>query len=143
MVWYQDSYSPADAETWVRRSVAEHEGHSGYHFVMCGDDGALVGVTSLEDVGATDGRAMLGYWVATPAAGRGVATQAVAQVLDWARNHTNIGVIWALIAEENLGSRRVVEANGFHVAGTREPPASTEKLLIYEIDTRSAKRSAH
>ena len=80
-------------------------------------------MVSLEGAEETTGRSMLGYWVATAATGRGVATRAVAQTLDWARAHSDIRVVWALVAEANVASRRVLEANGFRLTETRQLPA--------------------
>lgn len=35
MMWYQPSYAPEDAAEWVRRSCAQHEAQSDYHFAIC------------------------------------------------------------------------------------------------------------
>jgi ribosomal-protein-serine acetyltransferase len=137
LVWYHDGYSLADAEAWLQRSLTEQGAGTGFHFAICREDGTLVGVTSLEDVSESAGRAMLGYWVATPATGRGAATRAVGQVLAWARVHTAIRIVWALVAEGNARSRGVLEANGFHVAASREGPAESDAELVYEIELKS------
>jgi len=116
MDWFQPSYSVEDAANWVRRGCAEHLAGIGYHFVMCNQEGVVTGVISFESVDAATGSAMLGYWVSTPATGRGAAKSAIAQVLAWASTHTNIRRVWAQIAPDNVASRKVAEANGFRLA---------------------------
>jgi ribosomal-protein-serine acetyltransferase len=133
MVWYQSTYSLADAAEWVRRSCAQHEDQTGYHFAICNDAGDLIGAISLEDVDTCKGMAMLGYWIATPASGRGAATSAIEQVLAWAIAHTVIRRVWALIAPENGASRRVAEANGLRAVAPESQPSNPLQRR-YEID---------
>ena len=134
MVWYRDEYDVAAAESWIRQALASRDAGTGHHFAITDADDTLVGVIGLEDINETTGRAMTGYWVATPETGRGVARQAVADVLTWARFNTGIRVVWALVAETNAGSRRVVEANGFTVVGRRERDERGDVPLIYETE---------
>src|SRR5690606_19113178 len=61
-----------------RARLAEQDAGECHFHVVFDDDGALVGRVNLVDV--EDGIAELGYRVAERAAGRGVATAAVAQV---------------------------------------------------------------
>ena len=123
MDWFEPSYSREDAANWVRRGCAEQLDGTGYHFVMCDPAGVLIGVISFESVDATTGSAMLGYWVSTPATGRGVAKSAVAQALAWASAHTNIRRVWAMIAPDNVASCTVAEANGFRLADDSAQPS--------------------
>jgi len=100
----------------------------------------VVGVVGVEDVNADVGRAMIGYWLATPATGRGLATRAVADVLQWARNETDIRTVWAMAAERNVASRRVLEANGFREVGSRGTDERGDTQLLYEIPLRGLAR---
>jgi ribosomal-protein-serine acetyltransferase len=138
MVWYRDAYALADAETWVRHAVASHAAGADFHFAVCDDTGQLAGVLGLESVSEETGRAMLGYWLATPATGRGLGTRAVAEALAWARGQSRLQVIWALVAETNERSRRVLEANGFRVVGIRDRDERGDVPLVYEIELRAA-----
>jgi RimJ/RimL family protein N-acetyltransferase len=95
----------------------------------------VIGVVSLENVESADGSAMLGYWVATPATRRGAATSAIAQVLTWASEHSDLRRVWALIAPDNVASRRAAEANGFRLVGPVSH-ASTSAQLRYEVTLR-------
>jgi RimJ/RimL family protein N-acetyltransferase len=117
--------------------VASHAARTDFHFAVSDNDGQLAGVLSLESVSEETGRAMLGYWLATPATGRGLGTRAVAEALDWARGQSRLQVIWALVAETNEHSRRVLEANGFRVIGTREQDERGDVPLVYEVELRA------
>ena len=91
-----------------------------------------MGVISFENVDAATATAMLGYWVSTPATGRGVAKSAIAQALAWASTHTNIRLVWAQIAPDNVASRKAAEANGFRLADD-SAPASGATHLRFEV----------
>jgi RimJ/RimL family protein N-acetyltransferase len=76
---------------------------------------ALCSVTSLAEPGVP----MIGYGTAPGEEGRGAATAAVAGVLEWARDNPRIRAVGAETGEKNLASQRVLERNGFRVAGAR------------------------
>ena len=96
MAWYHDGYDLSDAESWIQHTVDAAATGTGFHFAMVDSTGELVGVISLEDVRPESGRAMLGYWMATPATGRGLGGQAVAQIVAWARERCNLLILWAV-----------------------------------------------
>ena len=137
MTWYRDTYGLADAETWVTQAVARHAAGTDFHFAVHDTEDTLAGVLSLENVSDETGRAMLGYWLATPTTGRGLGTRAVAEVLLWARRQSRLRVIWALVAEGNRPSRRVLEGNGFTVVDRRAPDERGDVPLVYEVELRA------
>jgi RimJ/RimL family protein N-acetyltransferase len=82
------------------------------------DDG---GRTVLGEVGLTRfderGRAELGFWLAPPARGRGLATEAVTAVTRWA--HTDLGLtrVWARTEPANARAAMVLVRAGFVLRG--------------------------
>jgi RimJ/RimL family protein N-acetyltransferase len=138
MVWYRDDYKLADAESWIRHTLASAADGAGFHFAMIDAQGDLVGVISVEDVSHESGRGMLGYWMATHATGRGLGRQAVEQMVTWARDQSAIATLWAIVADANVASRRVLEVNGFRSAGTRGRDERGDLQLIYELELRPA-----
>lgn len=61
----------------------------------------------------------IGYWLAEPAWGRGVGTDAVALLVAYVwDSFRDVVRIEAPIFKRNTGSRRVLEKNGFQVEGT-------------------------
>jgi RimJ/RimL family protein N-acetyltransferase len=135
MVWYRDDYDERAAGAWIRDAVASAAAGTGLEFAVL-EGGALVGVAGLEDVSAESGRAMLGYWLATPAAGRGVGRRAIALAVARARAMPGLRVVWAAVAEANRASRRVLEANQFRLVGTRGMDERGDTALRYELDLR-------
>jgi ribosomal-protein-alanine N-acetyltransferase len=82
------------------------------------DRDAVVGTVNLNNIlrGPLQS-AFLGYWVAQRAAGRGVATEAVALALRLAFDELELHRVDAFAREENAGSCRVLEKNGFRRVG--------------------------
>ncbi|MER7580556.1 GNAT family N-acetyltransferase [Kitasatospora sp. NPDC097691] len=74
-------------------------------------DGELVGRVNLVDV--ADGSAELGYRVAEAAAGRGVASAAVAEVCRLAAGPYGLRLLTAATTVDNTASQAVLVRNGF------------------------------
>ncbi|MGA5205319.1 GNAT family N-acetyltransferase [Streptomyces variegatus] len=81
-----------------------------FHVVL-GEDGELIGRVNLMDL--VDGSAELGYRVGEQAAGRGVATAAVAQVCRLAAADYGLTSLTAVTTLANPASMRVLARNGF------------------------------
>ena len=64
-------------------------------------------------------RAAVGYWVASSARGRGVATRAVRLLCDWAADELDLDVLVASVEVANPASASVLEAAGFEPAAER------------------------
>jgi [ribosomal protein S5]-alanine N-acetyltransferase len=85
-----------------------------FHVVLDGA-GQLVGRINLVDV--EDGSAELGYRIGERAAGRGVATAAVAQVCRVAGTAYGLTSLVARTTLDNLASRAVLQRNTFEAVG--------------------------
>ena len=81
-----------------------------FHVVL-GEDGELIGRVNLMDL--VGGTAELGYRVGEQAAGRGVATAAVAQVCRLAATDYGLTSLTARTTLDNPASMRVLTRNGF------------------------------
>jgi RimJ/RimL family protein N-acetyltransferase len=91
------------------------------------DGDELVGSFSVMEIDRERRYAEIGYWVAAPARGRGMATRAVTLLRDWAAEELGTELIELLIHEDNLPSKRVAERTGFLGTGERRPaPRSAE-----------------
>lgn len=85
MAWYRDDYHEQTAEAWLAASLDGASRGTAQHFAVLDDCGTLIGVIGIEDFNEESGRAMIGYWLATPASGRQNGRKAIAQLLAWAR----------------------------------------------------------
>lgn len=81
--------------------------------------GALLGSLGIR----VDGhRAELSYWIAAPARGRGVATDALAAGAEWAARLPGVVEVFLVTHPENVASQRVASKAGFVAAGRTEAP---------------------
>ena len=98
----------------IAAALAEHAQGRSLPQVILADDGAILGRITLS--GIVRGAFLscsVGYWVAEAAGGRGVATQALAQVKRAAFADLGLHRIQAETLLANIGSQRVLERNGF------------------------------
>jgi ribosomal-protein-alanine N-acetyltransferase len=91
---------------------------AGRHTWLILDDGEPAGVVGLSDVhrGALQ-RAVLSYWVDQGHNGRGLASSAVAEVIEIAFAELGLHRLEAGTLPDNFASQRVLEKNGFERFG--------------------------
>lgn len=105
----------------VRYSIEEASQHrilgTGYQYLIK-SSGEILGRINLSGVVKRYyNKATLGYRIAECHAGKGVASQAVNLLLNEAFDSLGLWRIEAQVREENTGSIRVLEKNGFSVFG--------------------------
>ncbi|WP_062076660.1 GNAT family N-acetyltransferase [Demequina globuliformis] len=113
------SYFTEDGQRELARTaIAAREAGTRAPFVICSDSGAIVGVLNLSGIvrGALQSCA-LGYWVRSELTGRGYATSAVAQAVDFAFDELHLHRVQAETLPENIASQRVLAHNGFRQYG--------------------------
>ena len=82
------------------------------------DEGAVVGGVGVFDIrGIPISSAILGYWVDRAHNGRGLATRAVAEMLEFAFGELELHRLEAGTRVDNVASQRVLEHNGFTCVG--------------------------
>lgn len=79
-----------------------------------------------------DGQPVLAYWIGEPHEGKGIATWAVAEFLEVFTERP----LLAHIVEDNVGSMRVLEKNGFIRVDSWETDAPGRTGLVTEIEYR-------
>jgi ribosomal-protein-alanine N-acetyltransferase len=90
------------------------------------EDGAVAGTVQLVNIHYDSFRsAMIGYWVAEAHAGKGLASRAVAEIMDVAFGDLGLHRVEAGTAVANVPSQRVLERNRFTKVGLMR-----EHLLI-------------
>jgi RimJ/RimL family protein N-acetyltransferase len=138
MAWYQDDYDVHAARAWIEASLATAVAGTGVQFAILDGANVVVGVIGFEDLTELTGRAMIGYWIATPASGRGIGRHAIALALAWARTRPELRIAWAVVADANLASRRVLEVNHFRLVGPRAVDERGDTVLLYELELHPA-----
>jgi RimJ/RimL family protein N-acetyltransferase len=108
-----DPYTEADARDWSRlQDRLRREGSELHLLVVDAGTDRLLGAIGLT-VDRADGRGVLGYWVASEARSRGVATRAVRLLSAWALEELDLGRVQINVEPDNEASQRVAEAAGF------------------------------
>jgi ribosomal-protein-alanine N-acetyltransferase len=97
------------------KRLAEQDAGVCHFHVVVDARGELIGRVNLVDV--EEGSADLGYRIGERSAGRGVATEAVAQVCRLAAGAYGLSELIASTSVGNVGSRTVLERNGFVLVG--------------------------
>ncbi|MGW3072905.1 MULTISPECIES: GNAT family N-acetyltransferase [unclassified Kitasatospora] len=105
-----DAYFARFADRHAALLAEQAEGVCRFHVVRDAA-GGLVGRVNLLDL--VDGSAELGYRVAESAAGRGIATAAVAEACRLAATAYGLRSLTAVTTLDNLASRAVLAHNGF------------------------------
>lgn len=108
-------YTHEAAGEWL--DVALHQDPES-NFVIATED-ELIGTIGLrlgEDVYRHS--AEIGYWLGEPFWGRGIASRAVAAMVDWGFENFNLLRIHACVFSENPASMRVLEKAGFEREAT-------------------------
>ena len=103
------NYSVRGVESWIT------DGNQRFAIL---DGAAIAGMVSLTGIlGGSLQTCMVGYFVDERRAGRGLATRAVAEVVEFAFGELRLHRVEAGTATENLASQRVLERNGFTLVG--------------------------
>ena len=95
------------------------------------EPGSLVGAVDLKlagGEGASTGEA--GYWVAAPARGCGVATEALSLVVEWAFAELGLSLVTLSIRDGNDGSVAVARRAGFSGVGAVEATGREGPLAV-------------
>jgi RimJ/RimL family protein N-acetyltransferase len=110
-------YTGAHARTWLDSPFA------GVRLVIADGADRLSGVTALMEIDDERGYAEIGYWLAAGARGRGMASEAVGLLRDWAAAELGLTLIEIVIHRDNEASLRVPPRAGFTATGEmRDPP---------------------
>ncbi|MBX9348593.1 GNAT family N-acetyltransferase [Chromobacterium piscinae] len=108
--------SAADTEAFLRlQAEGNHEGRCAHRVILA--DGEIAGICSLHGISAAHRYARLGYWLADSHVGRGVMSQALTLLLNYAFEDLELHRVELGCAPENLRSCRVAERLGFKLEG--------------------------
>ncbi|WP_297501985.1 GNAT family N-acetyltransferase, partial [Thermococcus sp.] len=105
-----------DELEWYERLRREKGSHRVFSIVE-NSTSSLVGFLGLHRIDHRDGNAELGYFIAREYWGRGYATEAVRLALVYAFEWLKLRKLYARVYEPNVASIRVLEKNGFELAG--------------------------
>ena len=110
--------TPEQSEAYARESQAKWLARETLDFGWYArGDGRLVGRGGLHSIDWTLPRFEIGYWVRTPLAGQGYATEAAIALTEFARDRLGARRVIITSDTRNAASRRVAEKSGFVLEG--------------------------
>jgi ribosomal-protein-alanine N-acetyltransferase len=104
-------------------------GNFAFH-VLLDEHGVVVGRFNLFEL--NDGTANVGYRVAERTSGQGVASAALRQLCQLARDEYGLRTLHAATSDENVASQRVLEKSGFVVDGPTD--VAGRQGLAYKLE---------
>ena len=141
---FPQPYTRADAVAWIRQ-VRERDVGTVLAIATPRELIGSIGVYPKDDVYRRS--AELGYWVADPFWGRGIATSAVEAVCKIAFTTTSLNRIFACVFEDNVPSCRVLENCGFTLEGVHRKAVfkggvfADEKVYALLVEEWTTRRS--
>ena len=110
--WLDSSTSLRDTARFIGRSIEQAADDNGLTFgIVC--DGALAGVIGQHYLDTLNRRTELGYWLDARHQGRGIVTQSVARMTDYAFGEQDCNRVILHCALGNIKSRAVPDRLGF------------------------------
>lgn len=122
-------YTIEAAREWIQY-VEENENLQELNFAIevAGEAVGGVGLIPGHDIDRRS--AEIGYWLSEQYWGRGIITEAVRGLTDYAFNNFDLCRIWAGVFEWNVGSMRVLEKAGFSREGVLRKAATKDGQTI-------------
>jgi [ribosomal protein S5]-alanine N-acetyltransferase len=126
---FPQPYVRADADRWIReQGTADTIGQ----FAIEVDGELAGGIGFIIGTGERTGTASLGYWLGRRFWGRGVMTEAVQIVTQWAFDTLRIRRVWANVMAPNVASSRVLEKAGYVLEGKMRGAICDRRGRIYD-----------
>lgn len=107
----------AAAAAWIERRQQDWDAETAFSWAVESPTGQLVGSAAVSAINRAHDTGWISYWTTSGAEGRGVATEATAQVAQWA--FTTLGLFRLELGHrtDNPASCAVATAAGFRVEG--------------------------
>jgi [ribosomal protein S5]-alanine N-acetyltransferase len=120
-------YSEKDAKEWIKL-VQKQKLVTTFCVEADGEVAGSVGLTLKEDVYRKN--VEIGYFIAEKFWGKGVATEAIRQLVSYIENNFDVIRIYAEVFEHNKASMKVLEKNGFHLESVRKKAAIKNNIVL-------------
>ncbi len=109
-------YTLEDALNFIDSSHKDFTSLKGLNFAIeyknnANDPIRLVGIIGLKDLDIAKKKGNLGYWIGERYWGKGIGTESVALVINFAFSVLGLEEVWAYVYSENKASIRVLEKN--------------------------------
>ena len=123
-------YTTDDAREWIRH-MGEESPQTNFAIVVDGEAAGGIGLVLNGDIYRCS--AEIGYWLGEAFWGRGVMTEAVRALTQWAFDNFNLSRIYAGVLEWNPASIRVLEKAGYQFEGRLRKAVVKQDLVMDEL----------
>jgi RimJ/RimL family protein N-acetyltransferase len=106
-------YTREHALEFLDHSAAEARDGEAIGLLAVDDAGTLLGSFSIMDLKAAPAYGEIGYWLAGPARGRGIATRGVRLLTDWGHRELGLDEIEIIVHRDNAASHAVPLRAGY------------------------------
>jgi ribosomal-protein-serine acetyltransferase len=106
-----------DTLDFIRKAHSQMTANDGFQMAMTLDS-RIIGMAGFPEVDWANRCTRVGYWLAEPCQGRGIATTAAEALVEHAFSVWDLNRVEIQVAEENRRSRAVAERLGFRQEGT-------------------------
>lgn len=138
LLWAHENFTEAEARSWFAATHTLRSNGEADELGLFAEDGRLLGGAGLRYSSQQPELCSIGYWVRSSEQRKGVATQAVRNLLERAWRDSKIEVIEILAVEQNRASCGVAEKCGAERVGVKyglivleNGPASTAIYHLY------------
>lgn len=123
-------YTAADARRWLD-SVVGHKPETNFAIDVAGEAVGGIGFTVQPDIGRRS--AEIGYWLGEEFWGRGIATDALIAVTDYAFSNYDVCRLYAHVFDWNRASARVLEKAGYSFEGRLRKSVTKDGQTIDQL----------
>jgi ribosomal-protein-serine acetyltransferase len=116
MIWYDKVLTTQDSLDNIEANIDDYEMKTDYHLGIF-YEGAMVGMISLHAVNYVVNKAAIGYWLAKDHEGKGIVTESVKRLLEFAFEELRLNKVEIGVGVTNEKSRKIPEKLGFTLEG--------------------------
>jgi ribosomal-protein-serine acetyltransferase len=117
--WVSATRSPDDSLEFIRATRRQFVADDGMQLAIVDTGGALAGIAGFHRIDWPNRATTIGYWLAARHQGRGVMTEAVRALVDYAFGERKLHRVEISAAVGNARSRAIPERLGFREEGVR------------------------
>lgn len=123
-------YTHKDADSWINSAIIQNPE---LNFAIATSDELIGGIGIIKQEDIYKYSAEIGYWLAQPFWGKGIATGALIATTDYIFNNFDIIRLFAGVFEGNASSARVLEKAGYKFEGTLRKAIYKENTFLNQL----------
>ena len=136
-------YELSHARSWIEKSLRLNRSRTQLHYgIVNRDTDRVAGMIGLRAIDFTNGNAEIGYWLGQDYWNKGLTTEAIRLMMEFAFKELKLKRLYAVVLSLNAASYRVLEKSGFiregiwrkaHVIGRRRHDVYAYGILREEF----------